>query len=119
MRFDTELFFNSAENGNSIYDNNSTQWAGQANVRWAGTWKAFVRGQCNDADGNNSLIGPAYVDRLTIDQDYLDLEFGITHTLKSGVYLGGRLRHFEYDDAARRQFAYDGDILTLIAGLSF
>lgn len=116
--FDTELFFNSTEIGDSIYDSDTTQWSGQANIRWSGNWKAFVRGQLNDADGDNSLIGPAFRNTLLIDQDYLDLELGITHTLKSGVYLGGRLRHFDYDDA-RRQFAYDGEILTLVAGLSF
>ncbi|MDH3785597.1 MAG: hypothetical protein OEV00_09765, partial [Acidobacteriota bacterium] len=118
IRFDTEVFFNSAENGDSIYDSQSTELAAQVNINWSDQWKLFFRTSMNDASGHNRIAGVTFSNNIDIMQDYSDFEVGLTHTFDNGVYVGGRLRMFDYNDVNDRM-DYDGDIFALTAGLRF
>jgi hypothetical protein len=110
--------FGMAENGDSIFTSDSTEWAGHVNFNWAEQWRSFLRVRVNDSSGANDLAGPTFVNGLIIDQDFSDVEVGLTYTFGNGLYLGGRYRIFDYDDFNDRM-DYDGDIFTLLAGLSF
>jgi len=118
VRFDTEQFFNSAENGDSIYENRSTEVAAQLNVTWAEVWRVFFRARVNDADGKNEIAGVTYSNTLDLVQDFSDAEVGLTYSFDNGVYAGARLRSFDYDDANDR-LDYDGEILSLVLGYRF
>jgi len=117
VRYDLDPF-GIAENGDSSYAIDSTEWAGHVNLNWAKQWKGFLRLRVNDASGANDLAGTLYTNSLMIGQDFSDLEAGVTYTFPRGLYLGGRYRIFDYDDLNDRM-DYDGDIFTLIAGFSF
>lgn len=116
--FDTDLFFNSSDNGNSIYASTSDEWAVQINYRGFEHWSTFVRARVNNSDGDNDLVGTTFVRRLPIAQDYADWEVGATYDFKNGLYVGGRFRSFDYDDANDR-LDYDGEILSLVLGYRF
>jgi hypothetical protein len=110
--------FGIAENGDSIYTSDSTEWAGHVNYDLAEQWRGFVRIRVNDSSGANGLTGQIYTTGLIIDQDFSDVEAGLTYTFPRGLYLGGRYRIFDYNDYDNR-LDYDGDIFTLVAGFSF
>ncbi len=118
IRFDTEEFFNSAENGDSIYDNLSTELAGQVNVSWDEVWRLFFRARINDADGHNRIAGATFSNTFDLVQDFSDVEVGLTHSFDNGMYVGGRFRMFDYDDVNDR-LDYDGDIIAVVVGLEF
>jgi hypothetical protein len=118
IRFDTEEYYNSAENGDSIYDNLSTEFAGRVNIRWDDTWRLFFRARINDADGQNRFSGVTYSKTIALVQDFSDVEVGLTYAFDNGMYVGGRYRMFDYDDVNDRM-DYDGEILSLVAGLEF
>jgi len=92
--------------------------AGQINFSWSTPWRAFLIARINDAEGDNSILGPTLTNQLIIDQDFYDAEFGLTYTFRSSVYVGGRFRVFDYDDANDRM-DYDGEIFSIVAGLTF
>jgi hypothetical protein len=117
VSFDTGSF-GIAESGNSVYENTSNLWSGQVNFSWARAWRGFVRFRYNDSAGNNDIVGTTYMNNLVINQDYSDVEAGVTYAFKSGLYIGGRYRVFSYDDFNNR-LDYDGNVLTLVAGLGF
>lgn len=118
VRYDTELFFNSTEVGDSVYDNTSTEWATGLNVSWGKPWRAHVRLRINESDGRNDVLGPTFTNRLLLLQDYADLEAGVTYAFENGLYVGGRLRAFDYDDVNDRM-DYEGEIVSLLAGMRF
>ena len=118
VRYDTEAFFNSTEVGDSVYDNTSTLWTAGINVKWGEPWQAFLRIRVNESDGSNDLAGPTFTNRFVLLQDYSDVEAGVTYAFDNGLYFGGRLRTFDYDDANDRM-DYDGEIVSVLAGLRF
>ena len=81
-------------------------------------WKLFFRARINDANGHNRITGTTFSNNIDIMQDFSDIEVGLTYTFDNGVYVGGRIRMFDYDDVNDRM-DYDGDIVSLTAGLSF
>ena len=115
--FNLDTFFGT-DVGDSVYDNTNTEFSGQVNYRWAGRWKAYVRARINESDGNNDLVGSTYTNRLVILQDYSDFEGGLTYTFPKDYYVGAGFRTFDYDDH-NDALDYDGDILSVIAGLRF
>ncbi|MHC4990578.1 MAG: hypothetical protein ACYTGC_06315 [Planctomycetota bacterium] len=118
IRFDTEEFFNSGENGDSIYDNLSTDLAGQVNIRWNDTWRLFFRARINDADGTDRITGATFSNTIDLSQDFSDAEVGLTYSFENGLYVGGRVRMFDHDDANDR-LDYDGDIISVVVGYRF
>lgn len=115
--FDTD-FFGIAENGYSVYDRKSTQWAGRVNFSWSPPWKGFARFRINDSTGDDSLVGPTFVNPLVIDQGWSDVEVGVTYAIRAGLYVGGRYRFVDYDDH-NDLLDYDGGIFTFVTGLTF
>jgi hypothetical protein len=115
VRFDTDLFLG-AENGDSTYSNRSTELAAQINAKWHDTWSTFLRARINSADGSNRLEGMTFSSNIALVQDYSDVEAGLTYSFKKGVYVGARVRMFEYNDINDR-LDYDGDIIALVAGM--
>ena len=55
---------------------------------------------------------------LAVVQEYADIEGGLTYSFPSNYYLGARVRSFDYDDY-NDLLDYDGEILSVIAGLRF
>ena len=51
-------------------------------------------------------------------QDFSDAEAGLTYSFDNGIYVGGRVRVFDYDDANDR-LDYDGSIIAAVVGLEF
>jgi hypothetical protein len=117
MHFNIDGFF-ATDVGNSVYGNNNTEFAGGVNFSWATRWKAFVRAQFNESDGDSAITGATYSSSLAILQDYADMEGGLTHTFPNDYYVGARLRTFDYDDH-NDALDYDGDIFSIVAGLRF
>ena len=63
-----------------------------------------------------------------IDQELLDYEAGVRYTFPKGVFIGGSVRVFDYEDDSIFAFTsgplnspldYDGSMIILRAGLSF
>jgi hypothetical protein len=118
IHYDTDGFFGATDVGDSIYGSNNTEWSGQLNYSWASRWKAFVRAQLNESDGENSIVGTMYANTLVILQDYSDIEAGVTYTFPKQMYLGARFRSFDYDDD-NDSLDYDGEIVSIVAGMHF
>ncbi len=118
IHFDTDFFFGSTDVGDSIYDNDYTAWSGQVNFSWASAWRAYFRTQVNKSDGKNSITGSTFSNTLVILQDYSDVEGGVTYSFASNMYVGARLRSFDYDDF-NNALDYDGEILSIVAGFNF
>jgi hypothetical protein len=116
VRFDTDDFFNSAENGDSTYANVSTELAGRINIRWHESWKLFLSARLNDADGHNRIAGTTYSNTVDILQDFSDVEAGLTRSFANGMYVGGRLRMFDYDDV-NDNLDYDGEVVSFVVGV--
>lgn len=118
IRYDTGLLFGDARNGFSVYDNESTEWAGRIDWAWSEPWESFLSFRRSDSDGGDDFLGPSFTQMYVINQDYSDAEVGVTRNLRSGLYVGARFRTFDYDDQNDR-LDYDGEMLTLLAGLEF
>ena len=115
--FNLDGFFNT-DVGNSVYNNDNTEFSAQVNYSWAKRWKAFLRGTFNESDGDNAITGSTYSSSLMILQDYSDLEGGLTYSFPKDYYVGARFRSFDYDDH-NDALDYSGDILSVIAGYRF
>jgi hypothetical protein len=118
IHFDTDFFFGSTDVGDSVYDNDNTEWSGQVNLSWASAWRAYFRFQVNESDGKSSITGSTFSNTLVILQDYSDVEGGLTYSFAGNLYVGARLRSFDYDDQ-NDGLDYDGEIFSIVAGLHF
>ncbi len=112
--------FGAVEDGRSVFDNENTQFFGQLDFRWGGPWEAYARYWGVESEGNNLVLGSVsgLVNDETIAQDFTHAEAGLVYRFGSGVYVGGSLADFDYDDANDR-LDYDGRILTLRFGTTF
>ena len=115
--FNLDGFFNT-DVGNSVYNNDNTEFSAQVNYSWATRWKAFLRGTFNESDGDNAITGSVFSSNRVILQDFSDIEGGLTYTFPKDYYVGARFRTFDYDDH-NDALDYDGDILSVIAGYRF
>ena len=77
-----------------------------------------MRARVHDSDGDNDIVGPTFTNAILIDQASYDAEGGVTYAFLSGLYVGGRIRFFEYDDG-NDGLDYDGEIFSIVAGLDF
>ena len=118
IHFDTDLFFGSTDVGDSAYDNDNTEWSAQVNFNWAPAWRAYIRTQANESDGKSAITGSTFSNTLFILQNYSDIEGGLTYSFARNVYVGARLRVFEYNDR-NNALDYDGEIFSIVAGLDF
>ena len=119
MIFDTSGF-GGLDDGISLFTTDNQQF--RMMIRYTSSrWSAFVRSWWAGSEGSNRLVGDAtgVVHNTRIDQDYTDGELGLTYTLRSGIYVGGAWRTFEYEDMGNQLLDYDGNIITLRAGFVF
>jgi hypothetical protein len=132
VTFDT-AGFGAVEQGDSIVDVDSDQFAAYINYSWAPEWKVHLRYLTTESEGNNVLFGSVngLVNDEQIEQEYEDATIGVTYTFETGLWVGVDLREFDYDDGGRRVDSagsvlfrnngldYDGQIFTIRAGLAF
>jgi len=122
VTFDTAGFFGT-ETGFSIFDNDNTQYSGYVNCAFGTRWKGNVRFMAAESDGVNVLTGdatpaPGIVNSESIKQELVDLEVGLNYFFDGGMFVGGSYRMLDYEDG-NTLLDYDGEIITLRAGLRF
>ncbi len=107
------------QDGNSIFDTDNTQFGCHARYAWS-NFTANLRWASVESDGDNLALGDVdgLLNNAVIDQDYQDIELGLTYSFDSGMYLGASFRDFDYDDG-NDLLDYEGDIFTVRAGLTF
>lgn len=125
--FDIDPFGNT-DSGNSLFNNENTIWSGQINLIFDPAWKFFLRFSLAESEGDNFFLGTSFSGDIStvaglppgqrIDQDYTDWEAGLTYSFASGLFAGGSVRSFDYDDQ-NNLLDYDGEILTLHMGMKF
>lgn len=117
IHFDTSVF-GATDVGDSVYGNDNTALSGQLNFSWSPRFKAFVRAQHNDSDGRSSILGSMYTNTIPILQEYMDIEAGVTCSLPKDLYVGLRVKTFEYDDF-NDSLDYDGEVFSVRVGMHF
>jgi hypothetical protein len=117
---DQDDFGGAVEAGDSIFNNDNTQYSGQVNLDWAEAWKTFVRYWFAEADGNNLLSGEisGVVNDRPLGQEFRNAEIGLTYSFGGGIFVGASLRDIDYDDV-NDLLDYDGQIFTLRLGTTF
>jgi hypothetical protein len=120
IRTATEVAITASIPGLDIYDVDTTHGLAQVNFSWADPWNAYFRLWIADSDGATPLIAAGFTDTPSarIMQEYRDGDVGVRYTFPNGVFLGGSVRRFDYDDA-NDLLDYDGSILTFSGGLAF
>ena len=122
---DTAILFDTAgfggtENGDTSFDTEYTSLSGQLNIAFTPAWEGYFRVMMAEADGNNVFLGDVsgVISPGVIDQELLDWEAGVKYRLPSGLFVGGSLRGFDFDNVNEIQ-NYDGTIITFRAGFEF
>jgi len=84
--------FGAVEDGFSIFDDDNEQWLGQVNFGWGGPWKAFLRYWMAESLGSDRVVGSVsgLVNDYEIDQAFVNAEFGLTYTFRTGIFLADR-----------------------------
>jgi hypothetical protein len=126
--FDTSVFDfiggcgapGSCENGDTFFDTEYTSLTGQLNIAFTDAWEGLFRVMMAEEDGDNVFMGDTsgVISSGDIDQDFLDWEAGVKYRLPSGLFVGGSVRGFDFEDVNDAQ-NYDGTIVTARAGFEF
>jgi hypothetical protein len=117
--FDTDIF-GVTEPGLSIFANDNTSGQVQINFRSKSPWSGFVRYWMTESEGNDIVLGDVVgvINDEVIAQDYEDGEIGVRYTFQGGLFVGAAFRSFDYDDR-NDLLDYEGEILTINAGMTF
>ena len=112
--------FGTVEDGNSIFDNDNTQWSARVNVDCTERWSGYVQYWMTESDGDDLLIGDVtgLLNNEMIGQEYRDIGLGVTYNFPTGVFVGAGFRDLDYDDL-NDLLDYDGQIFTIRGGTTF